>query len=94
MAGVAAVIGNSHKALAPDIVLDVAGGTLAARNSTGGDLVHLRALVGSSGASSAQIWTDDLFAHSSLKKRNCCQVRRRDQTSRFRKAAEIAARSA
>jgi threonylcarbamoyladenosine tRNA methylthiotransferase MtaB len=64
MAGVAAVIGNSHKALAPDIVLDVAGGTLAARNSTGGDLVHLRALVGSSGASSAQIWTDDLFAHS------------------------------
>jgi threonylcarbamoyladenosine tRNA methylthiotransferase MtaB len=64
MAGVAAVVGNSHKALAPEIVLDLAGGPAVARGSAGGELVPLRALVGSAGTGAAQIWADDVFAHS------------------------------
>ncbi len=65
LAGVAAVVGNSHKALAPEIVLDLAGGAAVAGGSAaGGELVPLRALIGSAGAGAAQIWVDDVFAHS------------------------------
>jgi threonylcarbamoyladenosine tRNA methylthiotransferase MtaB len=63
MAGVAAVVGNSHKAMAPEIVLGLAGresaignGVLAAPR----DLVSLQSLrVGDT-----PIWADDRFAHS------------------------------
>lgn len=65
MAGVAAVVGNSHKALAPEIVLglarsavqrDRAGATPAA------ELVPVTALL----AGAAPVWADDRFAHSFL----------------------------
>lgn len=52
MAGVAAVIGNSHKALAPEIIGQIAGS----------GFVPVQALAGASSA----IWADDRFAHSFL----------------------------
>ena len=63
MAGVAAVVGNSHKALAPEIVLGLAGGTGTSQNCDSiaqPDLVSLQTLV----AGGAPIWADDRFAHS------------------------------
>jgi len=64
LAGVAAVVGNSHKALAPEIVLGLAGGMELARGSANSELVPLRTLLGTAGAGAAQIWADDVFAHS------------------------------
>ena len=66
LAGVSAVVGNSHKALAPEIVLNLADGDLARakRSSPPGELVPLRSLVASDAAGAAPIWADDLFAHS------------------------------
>ena len=72
--GVAAVIGNSHKALAPEIALRLAHGSQTA-SSTGPALVPAPALVSiqslrasgtsaSSAPGSAPIWADDRFAHS------------------------------
>jgi threonylcarbamoyladenosine tRNA methylthiotransferase MtaB len=58
--GVAAVVGNSHKALAPEIVLDALGSSTI--GSAAGDLVSLGAL--STPAGAAPIWADELFAHS------------------------------
>ena len=66
MAGVAAVVGNSHKALAPEIVLGLAGRAIpatlpgGAARSAQRDLVSLQSLV----AGGAPIWADDRFAHS------------------------------
>ncbi len=58
MPGVAAVVGNSHKALAPQILLG-----LASPNPPAPDLVPLSTIL-SPGA--APIWADELFAHSFL----------------------------
>jgi threonylcarbamoyladenosine tRNA methylthiotransferase MtaB len=57
--GVSAVIGNSHKALAPQIVLSLAG--------SGQPEMHQQLLpVTSIEAAGAPIWVDDRFAHSFL----------------------------
>ncbi len=56
LTGVSAVIGNSHKALAPEIAL----GLVAASGNAPRDFVPTHALL--SGA--APIWADDRFAHS------------------------------
>jgi threonylcarbamoyladenosine tRNA methylthiotransferase MtaB len=53
--GVAAVVGNSHKAFVPELVLRLAGTA-----SVPADLISPKALSG------GQIWADDLFAHSFL----------------------------
>jgi threonylcarbamoyladenosine tRNA methylthiotransferase MtaB len=61
--GVAAVVGNSHKALTPQIVESLAGA------SAGNDFsafVDVRALVTRDGSSVAPVWADDQFAHSFL----------------------------
>ena len=55
--GVAAVVGNSHKALAPEILLSLAGD-----RPTPPRLVQLQ----SASASSVPVWADDRFAHSFL----------------------------
>ncbi|MGD0736562.1 MAG: MiaB/RimO family radical SAM methylthiotransferase [Terracidiphilus sp.] len=59
MAGVSAVVGNSHKALAPEIILSLA---LAGQPAERLELVP----VGSILAGGAPIWADDRFAHSFL----------------------------
>lgn len=61
MAGVTAVVGNSHKALAPEIILGLERGT----GSTDAlvDVVPVAALLDSG---SAPVWADDRFAHSFL----------------------------
>jgi threonylcarbamoyladenosine tRNA methylthiotransferase MtaB len=74
MAGVAAVIGNSHKAFAPAIALGLAesSGSLeladeSASNAPAGlpsDLVSLQSLLRDTATGSAPIWVDDRFAHS------------------------------
>jgi threonylcarbamoyladenosine tRNA methylthiotransferase MtaB len=57
--GVSAVVGNSHKALAPEIVMSLAGADLPA--------MHSQLLpVASIEAGGAPIWADDKFAHSFL----------------------------
>jgi threonylcarbamoyladenosine tRNA methylthiotransferase MtaB len=59
MKGVAAVVGNSHKALAPQIVLGLVP------QSTGTDnLVSVRSLLSANPTGQAPIWVDDRFAHS------------------------------
>ena len=69
MAGVTAVVGNSHKALAPEIALGLARGTEPAKNHSG-DLIPVTSLLASSAAQTAAsatlapIWADDRFAHS------------------------------
>lgn len=69
MAGVAAVVGNSHKALAPKIVLQLARGAEPAEYQSG-DLVPVTSLLAAStpqpasSATLAPIWADDRFAHS------------------------------
>jgi threonylcarbamoyladenosine tRNA methylthiotransferase MtaB len=63
--GVAAVVGNSHKALAPAIAMDLVRGTSpgsAVERPAG--LVPVRSLL--SGNGHASIWADDHFAHSFL----------------------------
>ncbi len=63
MAGVTAVVGNSHKALAPEIVLGLVGGAGLRTNAAPAarhDLVSLQSLV----AGATPIWADDRFAHS------------------------------
>ena len=65
LAGVAAVVGNSHKALAPQIVLDLAGNTPTGQSHAAVDrFVPLHSLVAHTATSSARIFADDLFAHS------------------------------
>ena len=61
MDGVAAVIGNSHKALAPEIILRLAESETRAVPR---ELVSVQSLL--SAGASAPIWADDRFAHSFL----------------------------
>ena len=61
MEGVAAVIGNSHKGLAPEILLDLMP---PKEQSTEGGFVALTALQTSGGQ--APVWVDEDFAHSFL----------------------------
>jgi len=62
--GVAAVVGNSHKALAPAIAMDLVRGTgLGSGVETLAGLVPIRSLLSGNGA---PIWVDDHFAHSFL----------------------------
>jgi threonylcarbamoyladenosine tRNA methylthiotransferase MtaB len=60
--GVAAVVGNSHKALAPEIILGLAEGRVGAGPVKPSGLVSVELLL--SGA--APIWADERFAHSFL----------------------------
>jgi threonylcarbamoyladenosine tRNA methylthiotransferase MtaB len=70
--GVAAVVGNSHKALAPAIAMDLAReypGQGPSLNSAGAglhELVPVRSLLTSGATGSAAIWADERFAHSFL----------------------------
>ena len=61
LSGVAAVVGNSHKALAPEIALSLAAGPDVTREAPTG-FVPTHSLV----SGSAPIWADDRFAHSFL----------------------------
>ncbi len=62
MAGVAAVVGNSHKALAPEIILAQTRqpNPIGIAAPTPTNLVSLQSLI----AASTPIWADDRFAHS------------------------------
>jgi threonylcarbamoyladenosine tRNA methylthiotransferase MtaB len=63
MAGVAAVVGNSHKALAPEIIFALAGrGDHNASMSPA--LIPAQSLLSGSAQASAPIWANDSFAHS------------------------------
>ena len=62
MAGVAAVIGNSHKALAPQIIVGLTRNPIAPEPSAPDHLVPVESLL----AGSAPVWADDRFAHSFL----------------------------
>lgn len=68
MAGVAAVVGNSHKAMAPEIALELARENAAQQLQA--QIVPVASLFGagshSSTAGSASVWVDDRFAHSFL----------------------------
>jgi threonylcarbamoyladenosine tRNA methylthiotransferase MtaB len=67
MPGVAAVVGNSHKALAPEIILELVRGQLTSQPPA---LVPVESLIAedraqfSASAGQAPIWADDRFAHS------------------------------
>jgi threonylcarbamoyladenosine tRNA methylthiotransferase MtaB len=65
MAGVAAVVGNSHKALAPEIVFNLAhslaNGAVAALPPS---IVPVVSLLSASAPHAAPVWADDRFAHS------------------------------
>jgi len=69
LAGVAAVVGNSHKGLAPEIILGLAGGGAPVTNS---GLIQIEAATSRGRATSEQlappqvVWADDRFAHSFL----------------------------
>ncbi len=61
MAGVSAVVGNSHKALAPEIILCLAERSVGeAAPAATSNLVSLQSLL----SGGAPIWADDRFAHS------------------------------
>ena len=66
LAGVAAVVGNSHKALAPEIILGFAGSKVSdiRPNLVSPALVSIDSLL--SGGALAPVWADDRFAHSFL----------------------------
>jgi threonylcarbamoyladenosine tRNA methylthiotransferase MtaB len=66
MAGVAAIVGNSHKALAPGIVLQLARDGADVGFIAPPGLVRLESLVAGGAQASAPIWADDRFAHSFL----------------------------
>ncbi len=61
--GVAAVVGNSHKALVPDIISNLARGSVTTAPPT---FVPIASLLSASTSHSAPIWADDNFAHSFL----------------------------
>jgi threonylcarbamoyladenosine tRNA methylthiotransferase MtaB len=64
---VAAVVGNSHKALAPEIVLGLAHQSSPSGNAIPpppSNLVTLQSRLAAGAPSSAPIWADDHFAHS------------------------------
>ena len=62
LAGVAAVVGNSHKALAPEIALNLAATNPGASPAPQPKLVPIQSLL--SAATNAPVWVDDRFAHS------------------------------
>jgi len=62
LGGVAAVVGNSHKALAPEIILGLLG---RATLHEGNGLVQVQAAQAAS-APPQVVWADDRFAHSFL----------------------------
>jgi threonylcarbamoyladenosine tRNA methylthiotransferase MtaB len=67
MAGVAAVVGNSHKALAPEVVRDLAGQASPAESTASAapsEFVSLQALLAPGKPGAAPIWADGHFAHS------------------------------
>ncbi len=64
LAGVAAVVGNSHKAMAPAIALELAHGSDPKPQPVG--MVPLHSLLASASAGGAPVWADDRFAHSFL----------------------------
>jgi threonylcarbamoyladenosine tRNA methylthiotransferase MtaB len=73
MAGVAAVVGNSHKALAPEIVFNLTqslANNLAVGPANGAaatlphPIVPVASLLSASNPHAAPIWVDDRFAHS------------------------------
>jgi threonylcarbamoyladenosine tRNA methylthiotransferase MtaB len=65
--GVAAVVGNSHKALAPAIAMDlVRGANPDSGLQAPSELVPIRSLLTSNGHGATPIWADDHFAHSFL----------------------------
>jgi threonylcarbamoyladenosine tRNA methylthiotransferase MtaB len=78
MAGVAAVVGNSHKALAPEIAFELAQGRGAApfqryqiptptnSSSNLAGFIDVTELISGALHASAPIWADDRFAHSFL----------------------------
>jgi threonylcarbamoyladenosine tRNA methylthiotransferase MtaB len=74
MAGVAAVVGNSHKALAPEIILGMTGQRMDADPPAAApDLVSVNSLLAGGGQAAppmqhgaTPIWVDDRFAHSFL----------------------------
>ncbi len=69
LTGVAAVVGNSHKALAPKIVLDLLGSAALYQDS---GLIQIQPATNLERATSEQlappqvVWADDRFAHSFL----------------------------
>ncbi len=66
MAGVAAVVGNSHKALAPEIILGLVANRDGAELAVAPELVSVQSLLAGGAQASAPIWADDRFAHSFL----------------------------
>jgi threonylcarbamoyladenosine tRNA methylthiotransferase MtaB len=65
--GVAAIIGNSHKALIPEIALRFVGGApFFEQQSPPPELVPVRTLLAGSSAQVTPLWVDDRFAHSFL----------------------------
>jgi len=62
LAGVAAVVGNSHKALAPEIVLGLLG---RAKQHAENELIKIQAAQAAS-VPPQVVWADDCFAHSFL----------------------------
>jgi threonylcarbamoyladenosine tRNA methylthiotransferase MtaB len=65
-AGVAAVVGNSHKALTPDIAIQLARMPQTPASPTPfADFVPVRNLL-AGGAAATLVWVDDRFAHSFL----------------------------
>ncbi|HEY1646368.1 MAG TPA: MiaB/RimO family radical SAM methylthiotransferase [Terracidiphilus sp.] len=60
MEGVAAVVGNSHKALAPEIILNLAHSPVNSSRPVPDSLVSVESLL----AGAAPVWVDDRFAHS------------------------------
>ena len=70
--GVAAVVGNSHKALAPEIAMGLAGNGADAGGGAWAGLVTVGSILfgegfgSGSGNGGARIWADDRFAHSFL----------------------------
>lgn len=63
LGGVAAVIGNSHKALAPEIAAGLARGTRLQPAGVTDGIVPVASLMG---GGKAPIWADERFAHSFL----------------------------
>jgi threonylcarbamoyladenosine tRNA methylthiotransferase MtaB len=61
--GVAAVVGNSHKALAPEIIFKLGHGSATAPPPS---ILSVASLFSVSTPNSAPIWADDRFAHSFL----------------------------
>jgi threonylcarbamoyladenosine tRNA methylthiotransferase MtaB len=63
MDGVAAVVGNSHKAMAPQIIFDLTQGDRA-NETLPAALVPVQSLLNGSKGADAHVWVDDRFAHS------------------------------